>query len=81
MPGILVIEGSTDVFVVQEATPPVVITPQDGGSFAVVAPSGPPGLQLGVPTYMQETEPTIFPSLWFQTNADGIVIDIRTVTG
>ncbi len=32
------------------------------------------------PVYMQETEPTTVPCIWFKTNAEGTVIDIMQVT-
>lgn len=34
----------------------------------------------GVPTFMQETEPTESPSIWFKTDGTGRVIDIMQVT-
>ena len=34
----------------------------------------------GVPTFMQETEPTEAPSIWFKTDGTGRVIDIMQVT-
>lgn len=44
-----------------------------------VGDSGPPGVQLGVPVYVQQTQPDA-PAIWYQTNADGVVIDIVRVT-
>lgn len=35
--------------------------------------------QLGVPTYIQQTEPP-GPSVWYKTDISGTVIDILTVT-
>ena len=34
---------------------------------------------LGVPVYVQQTQPAA-PAIWYQTNADGVVIDILRVT-
>lgn len=37
------------------------------------------GTALGVPTYLQQTEPS-GPAIWYKTDASGNVIDIRKVT-
>ena len=34
---------------------------------------------LGVPVYVQQTQPDA-PAIWYQTNAEGVVIDILRVT-
>lgn len=34
---------------------------------------------LGVPVYVQQTQPAA-PAIWYQTDADGAVIDILRVT-
>ncbi len=34
---------------------------------------------LGVPVYVQQTQPAA-PAIWYQTDADGVVIDILRVT-
>ena len=44
-----------------------------------VGDSGPPGVQLGVPVYVQQTQPDA-PAIWYKTDADGVVIDILRVT-
>lgn len=34
---------------------------------------------LGVPVYVQQTQPDA-PAIWYQTDADGVVVDILRVT-
>ena len=34
---------------------------------------------LGVPVYVQQTQPEA-PAIWYQTDADGVVVDILRVT-
>ena len=36
--------------------------------------------EAGIPTFMQQTEPTVAPSIWFKTDGTGRVIDIMQVT-
>lgn len=45
----------------------------------MVALGGGGGGGLGVPVYVQQTQPDA-PAIWYQTNADGVVIDIVRVT-
>ena len=45
----------------------------------MVALGGGGGGGLGVPVYVQQTQPDA-PAIWYQTDADGVVIDILRVT-
>ena len=49
------------------------------GEMAALGGGGGGGGGLGVPVYVQQTQPAA-PAIWYKTDADGVVIDILRVT-